>query len=59
MNETGCDLPIQNLPFGTFSVTGRHGAHIGVTIGNKTLARQKVGLVDTDDMNVVMAFESR
>jgi len=58
-NEPDCDFPIQNLPFGTFSIAGRHGARIGVAIGSKILDLQKVGLVDTADMNVLMAFEPR
>jgi len=56
-NQPDCDFPIQNLPFGTFSTAGRREARIGVAIGNKILDLKQAGLVDTDDMNALMAFE--
>ncbi|MDP9877338.1 fumarylacetoacetase [Variovorax boronicumulans] len=56
-DQPDCDFPIQNLPFGTFSTAGRREARIGVAIGNKILDLQQAGLVDTDDMNALMAFE--
>ena len=35
-NDTGCDFPIQNLPYGVFSNDG-HGPRCGVAIGDKVL----------------------
>ncbi|MFM9423985.1 fumarylacetoacetase [Variovorax sp. GrIS 2.14] len=54
-NDTGCDFPIQNLPFGTFSRAPRHERRIGVAIGDKILDLRMAKLIDTDDMNVLMA----
>ncbi|MBD9664432.1 fumarylacetoacetate hydrolase [Variovorax beijingensis] len=54
-NEAGCDFPIQNLPFGRFRTAGSSEAfRIGVAIGDQVLDLKAVGLVDTDDMNVLM-----
>lgn len=53
-NVAGCDFPIQNLPFGRFRVAGG-AARIGVAIGDQILDLRAVGLVDTDDMNALMA----
>ena len=54
-NEAGCDFPIQNLPFGTFSGAPNHDQRIGVAIGDKVLDLRLAGLIDTDDMNALMA----
>ncbi|MES2840339.1 MAG: fumarylacetoacetase [Pseudomonadota bacterium] len=54
-NRTGCDFPIQNLPFGRFSVGNDARPRIGVAIGDQILDLRKAGLIDTDDMNVLMA----
>jgi fumarylacetoacetase len=55
-NEAGCDFPIQNLPFGRFRPSGsKEGFRIGVAIGDLVLDIKATGLVDTDDMNVLMA----
>jgi fumarylacetoacetase len=55
-NEPGGDFPIQNLPFGRFRRTGvQDGWAIGVAIGNQVLDLRAAGLIDTDDMNVLMA----
>lgn len=55
-NKVGCDFPIQNLPFGRFRQTGIQGGwRIGVAIGDRVLDLRAAGLVDTDDMNAVMA----
>jgi len=54
-NEAGTDFPIQNLPFGTYS-HGLQGARkIGVAIGDQVLDLRAAGLVDTGDMNELMA----
>ena len=54
-NEAGCDFPIQNLPFGRFRTAGESGLQIGVAIGDQVLDLRATGLVDTDDMNALMA----
>lgn len=54
-NEAGTDFPIQNLPFGTYS-QGPQGTHkIGVAIGDQVLDLRATGLIDTGDMNELMA----
>lgn len=54
-NEAGCDFPIQNLPFGRFSHASDASPRIGVAIGDRILDLRRAGLVDTDDMNALMA----
>ncbi|MES1264282.1 MAG: fumarylacetoacetase, partial [Variovorax sp.] len=54
-NEPGCDFPIQNLPFGRYSRTADDAPRIGIAIGTQVLDLQAAGLIDTDDMNVLMA----
>ena len=54
-NAAGCDFPIQNLPFGTFSRGPRHEPRIGVAIGDKILDLRTAKLIDTGDMNTLMA----
>jgi fumarylacetoacetase len=55
-NQPGSDFPIQNLPFGRFRGAGSDEAlRIGVAIGDQVLDLKAVGLIDTDDMNVLMA----
>jgi fumarylacetoacetase len=55
-NATGADFPIQNLPFGRFRIAGSNEAfRIGVAIGDQVLDLRAAGLVDTDDMNALMA----
>ena len=54
-NEAGTDFPIQNLPFGRFRTAGSSdGFRIGVAIGDQVLDLRATGLIDTDDMNVLM-----
>ncbi|WP_440533176.1 fumarylacetoacetase [Variovorax sp. YR566] len=54
-NEAGTDFPIQNLPLGRFRMAGSSEAfRIGVAIGDQVLDLRAAGLVDTDDMNVLM-----
>jgi fumarylacetoacetase len=54
-NEADCDFPIQNLPFGRFRPAGSQAAfRIGIAIGDQVLDLPAIGLVDTDDMNVLM-----
>jgi fumarylacetoacetase len=54
-NEAGCDFPIQNLPFGRFSTASDAVPRIGVAIGDRILDLRRAGLIDTDDMNALMA----
>jgi len=57
-NQAGCDFPIQNLPFGRFRPTGSsEGFRIGVAIGDQVLDLKAAGLIDTDDMNVLLGWD--
>jgi fumarylacetoacetase len=49
------DFPIQNLPFGTYSLTPQGERRIGVAIGDQVLDLRAAGLVDVGDMNALMA----
>jgi fumarylacetoacetase len=51
----GTDFPIQNLPFGTYSLTPQGERRIGVAIGDQVLDLRAAGLIDAGDMNVLMA----
>ncbi|TDI77937.1 MAG: fumarylacetoacetase [Bacteroidetes bacterium] len=47
----GSDFPIQNLPYGVFSVEGRLNAHVGVAIGEMVLdltVMEELGLLQPD-----------
>ncbi|MDM0051135.1 fumarylacetoacetase [Variovorax sp. J22R115] len=58
-NEAGSDFPIQNLPFGRFRpARSSEGFRIGVAIGDQVLDLKAAGLVDTDDMNVLLAQDA-
>lgn len=51
-----CDFPIQNLPFGRFRMAGKDSPwRIGVAIGDYVLDLRAVEVIDTDNMNVLMA----
>ena len=55
-NAAGSEFPIQNLPFGRFRAAGSSEAfRIGVAIGDQVLDLRAAGLIDTDDMNALMA----
>ena len=55
-NDPATDFSIQNLPFGRFRKAGESGAlRIGVAIGDQILDLAAAGLIDTDDMNRLMA----
>jgi fumarylacetoacetase len=55
-NIAGCDFPIQNLPFGRFRRAGSaEGWRIGTAIGDQVLDLRGAGVIDTDNMNVLMA----
>ncbi|SAL82562.1 fumarylacetoacetate hydrolase [Caballeronia terrestris] len=58
-NEPGSDFPIQNLPFGRFRRIGADDAFkIGVAIGDQILDLQATGLIDSPDMNTLMALDT-
>ena len=42
-NETGTDFPIQNLPFGLFTVAGDDRPRIGVAIGDMVMDCGELG----------------
>ena len=55
-NDPATEFPIQNLPFGRFRSKGASGPlRIGVAIGDQVLDLAAAGLIDTDDMNALMA----
>ncbi len=55
-NDLHCDFPIQNLPFGRFRKAGSADPfRIGTAIGDQVLDLRAAGVIDTDDMNRLMA----
>lgn len=55
-NDPGTDFPLQNLPFGRFRRAQESGAlRIGVAIGDQILDLAAAGLIETADMNRLMA----
>lgn len=55
-NDPATEFPIQNLPFGRFHAKGApQSLRIGVAIGDQVLDLATAGLIDTDDMNTLMA----
>jgi fumarylacetoacetase len=54
-NDPAADFPIQNLPFGRYRRAASEPWRIGVAIGDAVLDLRQAGLVDTDDMNALMA----
>jgi len=58
-NTADTDFPIQNLPFGRFRRAGTSEPfRIGVAIGDQVLDLRATGLIDSDDMNALMATSS-
>lgn len=55
-NEPGTDFPIQNLPYGRFTVGDEPGWRIGVAIGDQVLDLQRAGLLDHSDMARLLAL---
>ena len=53
-NDAAADFPIQNLPFGRFRESNGDW-QIGVAIGNEVLGLKAVGLVDCDDISLLLA----
>jgi len=55
-NIKGCDFPLQNLPFGRFRRAGSVDSwRIGTAIGDQVLDLKAAGLIDSADMNALMA----
>ena len=54
-NGAATDFPIQNLPFGRFRGAADEPWRIGAAIGDQVLDLEAVGLIDTQDMNQLMA----
>jgi fumarylacetoacetase len=54
-NQADTDFPIQNLPLGRFRAHPRDAWSIGVAIGDQVLDLRKAGLIDHQDMNLLMA----
>ena len=54
-NDPATDFPIQNLPFGRFRSAASEPWRIGVAIGDRVLDLESAGLLDTQDMNRLMA----
>jgi fumarylacetoacetase len=54
-NDPATDFPLQNLPFGRFRRTADAAWRIGVAIGTQVLDLGATGLVDSQDMNRLMA----
>jgi fumarylacetoacetase len=57
-HEPTTEFPIQNLPFGRFRLDSGQtsGWQIGVAIGDQVLDLRRARLVDTDNMNELMAL---
>src|SRR5512134_2971582 len=53
-NDPATDFPIQNLPFGRFRRPEDADWSIGVAIGDQVLGLRRAGLIDHDDMNLLM-----
>ena len=55
-NRADTDFPVQNLPFGRFRRVGAgEDFRIGVAIGDQILDLRAAGLIEHDDMNVLMS----
>lgn len=56
-NDPATDFPIQNLPYGRFTVgDGGGGWRIGVAIGDQVLDLQRAGVLDHSDMARLLAL---
>jgi fumarylacetoacetase len=58
-NQPGSDFPIQNLPLGRYRHIGAdEDFKIGVAIGDQILDLQGTRLIDSPDMNALMALDT-
>jgi fumarylacetoacetase len=55
-NDPATDFPIQNLPYGRFTVGDEPGWRIGVAIGDQVLDLQRAGVLDHSDMARLLAL---
>ena len=55
--DAATDFPIQNLPFGRFRSAAHEPWRIGVAIGDQVLDLESTGLIDSQDMNALMAAD--
>ena len=56
-NALHCEFSIQNLPFGRFREAQGQDWRIGVAIGDQILDIRKAGLIDTSEMDRLLALE--
>jgi fumarylacetoacetase len=56
-NDPATDFPIQNLPFGRLRGAAGEPWRIGVAIGSQVLDLEAAGLIDSQDMNRLMAAD--
>lgn len=55
-NDPATDFPIQNLPYGRFTVGDETGWRIGVAIGDQVLDLQRAGVLEHSDMARLLAL---
>lgn len=55
-NDPATDFPIQNLPYGRFTVGDEPGWRIGVAIGDQVLDLQRAGVLEHSDMARLLAL---
>ena len=55
-NDPTTDFPIQNLPYGRFTLGDEPGWRIGVAIGDQVLDLQSAGVLDHSDMARLLAL---
>ena len=59
-NVSDADFPIQNLPFGRYRRMGTEDDFkIGVAIGEQIVDLRGTGLIESDDMNALMALDAQ
>ena len=59
-NVSDADFPIQNLPFGRYRRMGTEDDfRIGVAIGEQIVDLRGTGLIESDDMNALMALDAQ
>lgn len=56
-NAPHCEFPIQNLPFGNFREALSQDWRIGVAIGDQILDIRKAGLIDTAQIDRLLALD--
>jgi fumarylacetoacetase len=56
-NDATSDFPIQNLPLGRFRGDNTQPWRLGVAIGDRIVDLQKAGLIDTQNVDAVLASD--